>query len=232
MITPMQRRSLTSDVLTETNNMVLATSKVVVKMDKLEEKLDQQVAVLKRQSEGFRVHYLEGQKAAARQASEASRQHQLLATQVDKNTEQNGKIVSLLRELKDGIKGSSDKTAEEMGSCFEFAANTDIDHKKRLEECQNRYHQRHVELREELRSLQAMVYSLAAHVQGSQPLEPAVGGPTPVPAQSQEPADEVLPNMEKLLKAFVKARRRMVLQKNFSEWCKFSYKSKVPSAQA
>jgi hypothetical protein len=33
--------------------------------------------------------------------------------------------------------------------------------------------------------------------------------------------------MEELLKAFVKARRRMLLQKNFSEWCKFSYKRKV-----
>ena len=38
MSTPMQWRSLTSDMLTETNNMILATSKVVVKMDKLEEK--------------------------------------------------------------------------------------------------------------------------------------------------------------------------------------------------
>jgi hypothetical protein len=150
------------------------TEKVVVKMNKLEEKLDQQVAVLKRQSESFKVNYLEGQKLAVQQASKASHQHQQLATQVYKNTEQNGKIVSLLRELKDGIKGSSDRTAEEMESCFEFAANADIDHKKRLEGCQNRYHQRHVELREELRSLQAMVYSLAAHVQGSQLLEPAV----------------------------------------------------------
>jgi hypothetical protein len=165
----------------------LATSKVVVKMDKLEEKLDQQVTVMKRQSEGFRVHYLEGQKAAARQASEASDQHQRLATQVDNNTEQNGKIVFLLRELKDGLRGSLEKTEGDMKSCFEFAANADIDHKKRLEECQNRYYQRHVELREELRSLHAMVYSLAAHVQGSQPLEPAMGGPTQVPAQSQEP---------------------------------------------
>jgi hypothetical protein len=70
-----------------------------------------------------------------------------------------------------------------------------------LEECQNRYYQRHVELREELHSLHSMVDSLAAHVQGSQPLEPAVGEPTQVPAQSQEPAEEVSPNMEKLLKA-------------------------------
>jgi 3,4-dihydroxy 2-butanone 4-phosphate synthase/GTP cyclohydrolase II len=38
-----------------------------------------------------------------------------------------------------------------------------------------------------------MVYSLAAHVQGSQPLEPAVGEHTQVPAQSQEPTDEVSP---------------------------------------
>jgi hypothetical protein len=79
MSTPQQRRSLTSDMLTETNNMAKVTSKVVAKMNKLEEKVDQQVAMLKRQSESFRVHYLEGQKAAARQASEASRQHQLLA---------------------------------------------------------------------------------------------------------------------------------------------------------
>jgi hypothetical protein len=98
-----------------------------------------------------------------------------------------------------------------------------------LEEFQNRYayHQRHVELREELRSLQAMVYSFAAHVQGSQPLDPAVGEPTQVPAQSQEPADEVLPNTEKLLKAFVKGRKRILLQRSFSELCKFSYKHKV-----
>ena len=217
MSTPQQRRSLTSDMMTETNNMILATSKVVMKMDKLEEKLDQQVAMLKRQSESFRVHYLEGQKAAARQASEASRQHQLLSTQVDSNKEQNGKIAFLLREVKEGLRSSLERTEGGMKSCFEFAASTDIDHKKRLEECQNRYHQRHVELREELCSLQAMVYSLAAHVQGSQPLEPAVGDPTQIPVQSQEPADEVLPNTEK----------RMLLQRSFSELCKFSYKSKV-----
>jgi hypothetical protein len=36
-----------------------------------------------------------------------------------------------------------------------------------------------------------------------------------------------LPNTEKLLKAFVKARKRMLLQRSFSELCKFSYKSKV-----
>jgi hypothetical protein len=127
---------------------------------------DQQVAVLKRQSESSRVHYLEGQKVAARQASEASYQHQLLVTQVDKNTEQNGEIVSLLRELQNGTKGSSARAAEEIESCFEFAAKTAIDHKKSLGDCQNRYHQRHVEIREELHSLQAMVYSLSAHVQG------------------------------------------------------------------
>jgi hypothetical protein len=34
--TPMQRRSLTSDMLKETNNMAMVTSKVVVKMNKLE----------------------------------------------------------------------------------------------------------------------------------------------------------------------------------------------------
>jgi hypothetical protein len=34
--------------------------------------------------------------------------------------------------------------------------------------------------------------------------------------------------MEKLLKAFVKDRKRMLIQRNFSEWwCKFSYKRKV-----
>jgi hypothetical protein len=42
-----------------------------------------------------------------------------------------------------------------------------------------------------------MVHSLAAHVQGSQPLEP---------------------KMEKLVKAFVKARKRMLMQRNFSEF--------------
>jgi hypothetical protein len=173
------------------------------------------------------VHYLEGQKAAAQQASEASNQHQLLATQVYKNTEQNGKIVSLLRELKDGLKGRSERTEDEMKSCFEFAANVDIDHKKRLEECQNRDYKRHAELREELRSLQDMVYSLVAHVQGSKPLEPAVSEPTQIPAQSQEPADEVSPEMEKLAKEYVKARKRMLMQRNFSEWCKFAYKRKV-----
>jgi hypothetical protein len=56
-------------------------------MNKLEVKLDQQVAVLQRQSESFKVHYLEGQRAAAQQANKASHQHQLLATQVNKNTE-------------------------------------------------------------------------------------------------------------------------------------------------
>jgi hypothetical protein len=203
-------------MMKETNNMALVTTKVVSKMNKLEEKLDQQVAVLKRQSESFRVHYLEGQKVAAQEA-----------IQVYKNTEQNGKIVSLLRELKDGLKGSSERTEVEMKSCFDFAASVDIDHKKRLEECQNRDYKRHAELREELRALQAMVYSLVAHVQGSKPLAPAVSKPTQAPAQSQEPADEVSPEMEKLAKEYAKARRRMLMQRNFSEWCKFAYKRKV-----
>ena len=72
MSTPQQRRSLTSDMMTETNNMVKATSKVVVKMNTLEEKVDQQVAMLERQLKGFKVHYLEGQKVVAQQAKEAS----------------------------------------------------------------------------------------------------------------------------------------------------------------
>jgi hypothetical protein len=207
MNTPVRQRSLVYDVLKETDHMALATTRVVAKMNKLEVKLDQQVAVLQRQSESFRVHYLEGQKAAAQQASKASRQHQLLATQVDKNTEQNGKIVSLLRELKDGLKGSSERTEVETKSCFEFAASVDIDHQKRLEECQNRDYKRHAELREEVHALQAMVSSLVAHVQGLGPPEPAVSEPTQVPAQSQEPADEVSPEMKKLAKAHVKARR-------------------------
>jgi hypothetical protein len=66
MSTPVQRRSLVYDVLKEIDHMALATTRVVSKMNKLEVKLDQQVAVLKRQSEGFKVHYLEGQRAAAR----------------------------------------------------------------------------------------------------------------------------------------------------------------------
>jgi hypothetical protein len=33
--------------------------------------------------------------------------------------------------------------------------------------------------------------------------------------------------MEKMVKAYVKARKRMLMQRNFSEWCKFSYKRKV-----
>jgi hypothetical protein len=74
------------------------TSKVVVKMNKLEGKLDQQVAVVKRQLESFRVHYLEGQKVGSQQASGASYQHQLRATQVGKDTEKNGKIGALLRD--------------------------------------------------------------------------------------------------------------------------------------
>jgi hypothetical protein len=45
--------------------MAKVTSKVVVKMNKLEGKLDQQVAVVKRQLESFRVHYLEGQKVGS-----------------------------------------------------------------------------------------------------------------------------------------------------------------------
>ena len=69
MSTPVQRRSLVSDVLKETNHMALATTKVVSKMNKLEVKLDQQVAVLQGQSESFKMHYLEGQRAAAQQAS-------------------------------------------------------------------------------------------------------------------------------------------------------------------
>jgi hypothetical protein len=75
MRTPEHRRSLASDILKETNHMALATSKVVSKMNKLEVKLDQQVVVLRRQSESFKAHYLGGQKAAAQQASKASHQH-------------------------------------------------------------------------------------------------------------------------------------------------------------
>jgi hypothetical protein len=59
-------------MLNETNNMAMATTKVVIKMNKLEEKLDQQVSVLRNQSEGFKVHYLSGQKAAAQPAGEQS----------------------------------------------------------------------------------------------------------------------------------------------------------------
>jgi hypothetical protein len=33
--------------------------------------------------------------------------------------------------------------------------------------------------------------------------------------------------LEKLAKAYVKARKRMMMQRNFSEWCKFSYTRKV-----
>jgi uncharacterized protein YjaG (DUF416 family) len=68
--------------------------------------------------------------------------------------------VSLLRELTDDFKGSSEKTDVEMKSCFEFATRVDIDHQKRLKECQNRDFQRHTELREEVRALQAMVSNL------------------------------------------------------------------------
>jgi hypothetical protein len=77
MSTPVQQRSLVYDVLKETDHMALATTRAVAKMNKLEVKLDQQVAVLQRQSESFRVHYLEGQKAAAQQASKASHQQVL-----------------------------------------------------------------------------------------------------------------------------------------------------------
>ena len=35
------------------------------------------------------------------------------------------------------------------------------------------------------------------------------------------------PELDKLAKAYVKARKRMMMQRNFSEWCKFSYKRKV-----
>ena len=114
-----------------------------------------------------------------------------------------------------------------MKSCFELATRADIDHQRRLEECQNRDFQRHTELREEVHALQAMVSSLVAHVQGLGPLEPVVSEPTQVPAQSQEPVDEVSPEVKKLAKAYVKARKRMLMQRNFSEWCKFSYTRKV-----
>ena len=130
MSTPQQRRSLTSDMMTETNNMAKATTKVVVKMNTLEEKVDQQVAALERQLKGFKVHYLEGQKVVAQQAKEASYRHQLMVEQVDKNTEQNGKIVGLLRELQDGVKASAARAEAEMDTCFEFAAKTDVDLKK------------------------------------------------------------------------------------------------------
>jgi hypothetical protein len=83
MRTPDHRRPLASDMLKETNNMAIATTRVVYKMKKLEEKLDQQVSVLRNQSEGSKVHYLSGQKAGAQQTSKASHQHQLLAKQVD-----------------------------------------------------------------------------------------------------------------------------------------------------
>jgi hypothetical protein len=56
--TPEHRSSLASDMLKETNNMALgATTRAKSKMNKLKEKLDQQVSVL-RQSGGFKVHYL------------------------------------------------------------------------------------------------------------------------------------------------------------------------------
>jgi hypothetical protein len=181
-------------MMTETNNMAKMTAKVVekmnaleekfdqqvvIKMNTLEEKFDQQVAVLERQSKSFKVHYLEGQKVAVQQAREASYQHQQMVDQVDKNTEQNGRIVSLLRELQGGIKASSAKAEAEMESCFEYAAKTDVDLKRSMEDSQNRYHQRHGEIREELRSLRDIVHSLAAHVQGLQPLQSAVEAPAP-----------------------------------------------------
>ena len=226
MNTPLQRRSLASDMLTESHNMAKVTAKVVGKMNRLEEKFSQQVAVLKRQSESFKVHYLEGQKLAAQQAREASYQHQQLVEQVDKNTEQNGKIVGLLRELQDGVKASSAKAEAEMESCFEFAAKTDVDLKRSLEDSQNLYHQRHGEFREELRSLRDIVHSLAAHVQGLQPLQSAVEDPAPATVQSLQPADVMLPDTERMLKTFLKARKRMLMQRSFSELCKFSYRSK------
>jgi hypothetical protein len=114
-----------------------------------------------------------------------------------------------------------------MKSCFELATRADIDHQRRLEECQNRDFQRHTELREEVHALQAMVSNLVTHVQGLVPLRPAVSEPAEVPAQPQEPVDEVSPEMEKLAKAYVKAHRRMLMQRKFSEWCKFAYKRKV-----
>jgi hypothetical protein len=77
--------------------------------------------------------------------------------------------VSLLRELKDDFKGSSERTDVEMKSCFEFATRVDTNHQKRLEDGQNRDFQRHAELREEVHALQAMVSSLVAHVQGLGP---------------------------------------------------------------
>jgi hypothetical protein len=227
MNTPLQRRSLASDMLTEAHHMAEVTAKVVGKMNKLEEKFGQQVAVLKRQSESFKVHYLEGQKLAAQQAREASYQHQQLVEQVDKNTEQNGKIVGLLRELQDGAKASSAKAEAEVETCLEFAAKTDVDLKKSLGDSQNMYHLRHGEIREELRSLRDIVLSLAAHVQGLQPLQSAVDDPVQATVQSQEPAEKVFPNTEKLLKKFVKARKRMQTQRIFSEWCKGTYRSKV-----
>jgi hypothetical protein len=190
---------LVYDLLKETDHMALATTRAVSKMNKLEVKLDQQVEVLKRQSESFKVHYLEGQRAAAQQASEASHQHQLLATQVNKNTEQNGRIVSLLRELTDDFKGSSERTDGEMKSCLEFATRVDINHQKRLEED----FQRHAEIREEVHALQAMVSNLVTHVQGLVPRGPAVSEPTQVPAQSQEPADEASSQLMKQAKAYV-----------------------------
>jgi hypothetical protein len=72
MRTPDHRRPLASDMLKETNNMAIATTRVVYKMKKLEEKLDQQVSVLRNQSEGSKVHYLtkwtEGGGAADKQS--------------------------------------------------------------------------------------------------------------------------------------------------------------------
>jgi hypothetical protein len=231
MSTPQQRRSLTSDMMTETNNMVKATSKVVVKMNTLEEKVDQQVAMLERQLKGFKVHYLEGQKVVAQQAKEVTYRHQRMVEQVDKNTEQNGKIVGLLRELQDGVKTSAARAEAEMETCFEFAAKTDVDLKKSLGDSQDLYHRRHGEIRDELSSLRDIVQGLATHVQGLQPLQSAVDDPAPATKQAQEPAEvrtmQVLPNKEKLMKTFMKARKRMQTQRIFSELCKHTYRIKI-----
>ena len=231
MSTPQQRRSLTSDMMTETNNMAKATTKVVVKMNTLEEKVDQQVAMLERQLKGFKVHYLEGQKVVAQQAKEVSYRHQLMVEQVDKNTEQNGKIVGLLRELQDGVKASAARAEAEMDTCFEFAAKTDVDLKKSLGDSQDLYHRRHGEIRDDLSLLRDIVQGLATHVQGLQPLQSAVDDPAPATMQAQEPAEartmQVLPNKEKLMKTFMKARKRMQTQRIFSELCKYTYRIKI-----
>jgi hypothetical protein len=141
---------------------------------------------------------------------------------VDKNTEQNGHIVTLLRALTDDFKGSSKKTDAEMKTCFELATRVDIDHQRRLEYYQNRDLQRNAELREEFHALQAVVSNLVTHVKGLTPLKPAVSEQAGVPALPQEPVDEVSPEMKKLARAYVGARRRIRMQRNFSEWRKFA----------